>query len=213
MSKSPFKPRKARKVQYSDNPKTARNRQAEATKKGFEVAELKAKIAFRTNKSRHLTKLHKSEEWNSLSPQERWKRENAVVLPLEQKYKEKIRLLEKEWDQVMDSDVEDEQDKNHTDSDSELAEDGEYSDGDVDVQENEKDTDDTKYGDVSGDMDVDPLSEKEGDSDEWEDEDEWEDGDPFYGLGELHRRQGKIWRAKINQWERKAQKEAREETL
>ena len=102
MSNNPFMPRKARKIDYSDNPKTARNRQTEAAKQGFEAAELKAKNTHRVVKHRQLTKLHKSREWQSLSATDKTNREKEVMLALEERLRDKIKELEIEWERPND---------------------------------------------------------------------------------------------------------------
>jgi len=145
MSGSPFKSRKARKVTHSDNPKTARNRTAESSKKGFDAAELKAKNGHRVAKHRQLTRLHNSREWQRLSSAEQTKRESDVIAVLEQKLHDKIKELEREWDrQVDESDIED------------------------------KDESDALSADQLGnDMDLDPVVTPKGDAEEdWDDEPE-----------------------------------------
>ena len=91
-------PRKARKIDHSDNPKTARNRQSEAAKQGFEAAELKAKNTHRVVKHRQLTKLHKSREWQSLSDVDKAKRQKEVVQALEERLRDKMKKLEIKWE-------------------------------------------------------------------------------------------------------------------
>jgi hypothetical protein len=98
MSETFFQPRKARRTSHSDNPKTKRNREAEAAKSGFEAAELKARTAFRTSKSRRLAKLHRTPGWSALTATQREDREADVVEELEKKLREKLRALDKLWD-------------------------------------------------------------------------------------------------------------------
>jgi hypothetical protein len=98
MSETLFQPRKARRTSHSDNPKTKRNREAEAAKSGFEAAELKVRTAFRTSKSRHLAKLHRTPGWSALTATQREDREADVVEELEKKLREKLRALDKLWD-------------------------------------------------------------------------------------------------------------------
>ena len=126
MSEILFQPRKARKTSHSDNPKTKRNREAEAAKSGFEAAELKARTAFRTSKSRHLAKLHRTPGWLTLTPAQREDREADVVEALEEKLAQKIRALDKLWNIIGDGSSGDEQDddddspenQHHDDDDS-----------------------------------------------------------------------------------------------
>ena len=97
MSETHFQPRKARKMSHSDNPKTQRNRKAESAKSGYEAAEMRAKTAFRTNKCRHLAKLHRAPEWSRLTPSQREDREADVIEELEKKHAEKLRALDTLW--------------------------------------------------------------------------------------------------------------------
>lgn len=107
MSSEDFKPRKARKQQYSENAKTARNRAAEASKRGFEAAELRARIAYRTNKSRSLAKLHKSDRWNLLSPTEQERREAGACEAVERRFFDRMDELRQEWGRkVVEGDLE-----------------------------------------------------------------------------------------------------------
>jgi hypothetical protein len=112
MSETLFQPRKARRTSHSDNPKTKRNREAEAAKSGFEAAELKARTAFRTSKSRHLAKLHRTPGWSALTATQREDREADVVEELEKKLREKLRALDKLWDTgtIVDGSTENEHD-------------------------------------------------------------------------------------------------------
>jgi hypothetical protein len=97
MSETLFKPRKAQKIFHSDNPKSKRNREAEASKSGFKAAEMKARNAFRTSKSRHLAKLHRTLGWTTLTLSQREDREADIIEGLESKLTEKLQALDKLW--------------------------------------------------------------------------------------------------------------------
>jgi hypothetical protein len=97
MTGDDFKPRKARKQKHSDNAKTARNRAAETLKTGLEAAELKARSAYRVNKSLGLAKLQNSAGWKILSETEQTKRQNEVVDAAEQKLCNRMEALHREW--------------------------------------------------------------------------------------------------------------------
>lgn len=127
MSSSDFKPRKARKQKLSDNVKTARNRAAEVAKTGFEAAELKAKSAYRVNKSRGLRKLRKSPGWLVLSEQEQETREHEVVVAAENKFYERMDALHREWGRKLA--------ENDFDSDEETKYDAQLEIGDGDSDE------------------------------------------------------------------------------
>jgi hypothetical protein len=94
--RSPFKPRKSRKTEYSDNPKTTANRELDTTKRGWDVAIRRLDIWFRTTKSRRLTKLNNSKAWKKLSPQQREVRENNMVNQLKAEKEKRLNDLEKE---------------------------------------------------------------------------------------------------------------------
>jgi hypothetical protein len=94
---SPFKPRQLTSRTRSTNPKTIRNRNAEATKQGLDAAFLKADVAFRTAKSRAFVKLHDSKEWKYMSDRERSQAEKKVEKVLKDKRDMKKRDMEKEW--------------------------------------------------------------------------------------------------------------------
>ena len=93
MSNNPFTPRKTYKIDHSDNPKTARNRQSEAAKQAFEAAELKPKNTHRVVKHRQFTKLHKYWEWQSLSDLDKAKRQKQVGQAFEERLRDKIQEL------------------------------------------------------------------------------------------------------------------------
>ena len=97
MTGDDFKPRKARKQKHSDNAKTTRNCAAETLKTGLEAAELKARSAYRVNKSRGLAKLQNSAGWKILSETEQTKRQNEVVDAAEQKLCNRMETLHREW--------------------------------------------------------------------------------------------------------------------
>jgi hypothetical protein len=143
MSSGDFKPRKARKHKHSDNAKTTRNRAAEVAKTGFEAAELKARSAYRVNKSRGLAKLHESSGWKMLSEREQAKRENEVVMAAEEKLFKRMNALRQEWGRkLVENDFETDEEPPEGGNDDDIVV---VNDGDV--------------GDV-------------GDSDEWEDVEE-----------------------------------------
>jgi hypothetical protein len=96
MSKD-FKPRQVVKQNLSTNPKTARNRAAEASKRGFDAAEHKAKSAYRVNKSRALEKLHKIPSWNVQSREEQERMEQEALDAVEDKFARKMDELRREW--------------------------------------------------------------------------------------------------------------------
>ena len=97
MTGDDFKQRKARKQKHSDNAKTTRNRAAETLKTGLEAAKLKARSAYRVNKSRGLAKLQNSAGWKILSETEQTKRQNEVVDAAEQKLCNRMEALHCEW--------------------------------------------------------------------------------------------------------------------
>ena len=96
MSTKDFKPRRVVRSNLSSNPKTARNRAAETSKRGFEAAELKAKTAYRVNKSRALGKLHKSSGWDILSSAEKGRREQDALEEVEDKFSRRMPELHRE---------------------------------------------------------------------------------------------------------------------
>src|ERR1700694_4161047 len=140
-----FKPRKARKVTLSDNPKTLRNREAEAAKRGYEAGLLKAKNTFRVNKHRCLKKHHDSPDLSSVGDQERQRREKDAIKILTISHENKLRELEREWDRKVDQeDIVDEEIHGLPLSDASSEE----------------------------ERDDDPVTENEGDAEEWEDDKE-----------------------------------------
>jgi hypothetical protein len=99
-----FKPRQARKEHHSDNAKTVRNRAAEVSKTGFEAAELRARTAFRTNKSRALGRLRNSPGWNECSLKEQERREQEALNAVEKKFLDRMDDLRKEWGRKLEED-------------------------------------------------------------------------------------------------------------
>jgi len=92
-----FKPRESRKESHSSNPKTETDRLNISSKRGIEVAIVKARGAFRVSKSRALSKLRSSgayalmnEAQCQMAEQEVEEKETAIL-------EEKIRNLEMEW--------------------------------------------------------------------------------------------------------------------
>jgi len=181
-------PRKARKIDHSDNPKTARNRQSEAAKQGFEAAELKAKNTHRVVKHRQLTKLHKSREWQSLSDVDKAKRQKEVVQALEERLRDKIQELEIEWERPDDHHIDD----------------NELLDMQAIVQSvaslgDEMDLDHGATSTVD-DGNVDGKTDGNEDTDSWEDEPE----DTMSLLNSLHKRHAKEWQRKLRRLERRS---------
>jgi hypothetical protein len=192
MSNNPFTPRKVRKIYHSDNPKTARNRETEASKQGFEAAELKAKNTHRVAKHRQLTKLHRSREWQSLSDVDKAKRQEEVVQALEETLRHKIKQLEIEWERPDDHHIDD----------------NEFLDIQPILQSAESlgDEMDLDRGTTStiGDGTVDGKTDGNEDTDGWEDEPE----DSVSLLNSLHKRHAKEWQKKLRRLERRARWEA-----
>jgi hypothetical protein len=118
-----FKPRQTVSKQHSPNAKTTRNRNAERSKRGLEAAFLKADIAFRTAKSRALAKLHKSNEWGTLSDRQKSEAITKAVRMLEDKRDKRKRGHELEWRYKMDEGL--------VDSDEEPMQEVNCVDGDV----------------------------------------------------------------------------------
>jgi len=124
MTGDDFKPRKARKQKHSDNAKTARNRAAEILKTGLEAAELKARSAYRVNKSRGLAKLQNSAGWKILSEREQTKRQNEVVDAAEQKLCNRMEALHCEWRRkLVDNNFDSEEEPIEEDSDDNALQD------------------------------------------------------------------------------------------
>jgi hypothetical protein len=98
-----FKRQLSIKSDYSKNPKTIRNRQAQISKQGLDAALLKADTAFRTAKSRALAKLHKSNGWDAFSAVERESKESQVISDLEQKRDSKKHQHELEWRHLVET--------------------------------------------------------------------------------------------------------------
>jgi hypothetical protein len=92
-----FKRRQELRRPHSDNPKTVRNRQNEASKVGLDAALLRADVAFRTAKSRKLSSLHQSPEWLTMNARQQVAAEQKVVKPLESKRDQRKREHELEW--------------------------------------------------------------------------------------------------------------------
>ena len=142
MSSSDFKPRKARKQKLSDNVKTVRNRAAEVAKTGFEAAELKAKSAYRVNKSRGLRKLQQSPGWILLSEKEQERREHDVVVAAENKFCERMDALHREWGKKLaENDLDSGEETKYTGDDAAL----EIGDGDSDEWEDIEEMDETLH--------------------------------------------------------------------
>ena len=181
-------PRKARKIDYSDNPKTARNRQTAAGKQGFEAAELKVKNTHRVVKHRQLTKLHQSREWQSLSAADKTNREKEVVQALEERLRDKIKQLEIEWERSDDSHIDDH----------------ELLDMQPIVQSpgwlGDKMGSDRGANSTVQDGNVDGTTDANEDTDSWEDEPE----ESVSLLNSLHKRHTKEWQKKLRRLERRA---------
>lgn len=126
MANSPFKPRKARKVELSDNPRTVANRERDHAKRGWDAAAQRVDVWFRTTKSRRLAKLH---QLKGLSPEERQSREDNIVDELNVEKRRKLKELEREWTRKVDEDdiEEDEDDPPQNDEEYWI---GEYTDED-----------------------------------------------------------------------------------
>jgi hypothetical protein len=127
VANSPFKPRKARKIELSDNPRSVANRERDHAKRGWDAAEQRVDVWFRTTKSRRLAKLHKLK---GLSPQDRQSREDNVVDELNAEKRRKLKELEREWTRKVD---EEDMDEDEDDAPKDLDEEywiGEDSDED-----------------------------------------------------------------------------------
>lgn len=140
MSSGDFKPRKSRKQKHSDNAKTTRNRAAEVAKTGFDAAELRARSAYRVNKSRGLAKLHRSPGWKVLSEQQQVKREDEVVMAAEEKLFKRMNSLRREWGRKLienDFESDEEPPEGENDDDFVVANDGDVGESDEweDVEE------------------------------------------------------------------------------
>jgi hypothetical protein len=92
-----FKPRQNTRRKHSTHPKTSQNREIEASKRGIDVAKLRADIAFRTAKSRGLKKLRESSVWDSMTISARHQAEQSLITKLEAKRDTKKRALEMEF--------------------------------------------------------------------------------------------------------------------
>ena len=185
-------PRKARKIDHSDNPKTAWNRQSEAAQQGFEAAELKAKNTHRVVKHRQLMKHHKSREWQSLSDVDKAKCQKEVVQALEERLRDKIQELEIEWERPDDHHIDD----------------NELLDMQAIVQSvaslgDEMDLDHGATSTVD-DGNVEGKTDGNEDTDSWEDEPE----DTMSLLNSLHKTHAKEWQKKLRRLERRARREA-----
>jgi hypothetical protein len=185
MSGKDFKPRQPVKQNHSDNPKTARNRAAEASKRGFKAGELKAKSAYRVNKSRALRKLHKTPEWNIRSPTEQDKLERDAMEPVEEKFALRMEGLRREWDRKL---VEDD-----FDSDEEPTDDGDLNTDDVDMVES-----------------VDIIG-SDGPEDGWEDVDGMEGVDET--IAEVIKDSERGWNVKLGRWAKMAEIEEKRDSL
>jgi hypothetical protein len=127
VANSPFKPRKARKIELSDNPRSVANRERDHAKRGWDAAAQRVDIWFRTTKSRRLAKLHKLK---GLSPQERQSQEDNIVDELNVEKRRKLKELEREWTRKVD---EEDMDEDEDDAPKDLDEEywiGEDSDED-----------------------------------------------------------------------------------
>lgn len=192
MSNNPFTPRKACKIAHSDNPKTARNRQTEAAKQGFEAAELKAKNTHRVFKHRQLTKLHESREWQSLNDVDKTNRQKEVVQALEERLRDKIKQLELEWERPDDRHIDDNE---LLDMQAIVQSAGSLGDK-MDLDDGATST--VGYGNVDG------KTGGNEDTDSWEDEPE----DSASLLNSLHQRHAKEWQKKLRRLESRARREA-----
>jgi len=85
------------------SPKTQANRSAYSSKRGLEISHLRDDNAFRTAKSRAISKLRKSDEWSTLNEEQRQQREEAIVAELEVTRDAKKRAHEIEWLKKMES--------------------------------------------------------------------------------------------------------------
>ena len=98
MPKNPFQPIRATDKPMSSNPRTVANRRNLHTKSGLALSDHRDDVAFRTNKTRALRKLHKSKKWKDLTSQEQLAEEQKVVSRLEKEREEKKVQHMVEWE-------------------------------------------------------------------------------------------------------------------
>src|SRR5271170_6518639 len=92
-----FKPRQTKSTEHSAHPKTTKNRENEAAKRGIDIAIIRADTAFRVAKSRALAKLHKSSEWIAMDAAAKRRAEKRVIKLLEDRRDKRETAIEHEY--------------------------------------------------------------------------------------------------------------------
>jgi hypothetical protein len=135
-----FRARIPRNQPYSTNEETARIREIEQSRTGFNAEKAKIKNKFRTQLCRRKAKLRKTSGWNQLSEAEQIEQVEQEQAKLKEEEKEELRVAWQEWTKLTGLDeqsMDEQRASNHKDSGDEGDNDPEFEDGDIDAAEDE----------------------------------------------------------------------------
>jgi hypothetical protein len=92
-----FSPRKPRSAPVSTNPETARIREIEQSRRGFDVERARVKTKYRTRLARAKARLTKASDWDKITLEEKQSRLDQVQLALAAAEEDELQNMAHDW--------------------------------------------------------------------------------------------------------------------